>query len=320
MKKTQKRVFGLLGLSLVAGMTAVAATIPSPGASATSTSSVTDTLVIRVVGDSPDVNISRTYDGVTYGDVVVDPIYWLVVDYTDINKLELNLAHTDASDAVHNYKLSAPTPDYDPGTLNKQLLLSNYGYGKYVFTASGYGISYDEDSEEPVGFDEDSVSFSYVPVMAVDEDNTGTDYTIVTDQTNADISYVTVTIDGKVVTGVNPDGSASFDGDTPMEFQDGDLIPLEGLVKKDGDGYYQINLTAYDDEGNMIYKPFSYRYVSELIPDTGAPDTGGLFRNLNISSEDYLVTGLIVFFIISIVALGVVARGRKTQKAMKRRR
>ena len=70
MKKTEKRVLGLLGLILVAITTIFAAFLPGPEASATdSGTSVTDTIQVRVVGNSPAVEIV----GVTDGEKVVFP-------------------------------------------------------------------------------------------------------------------------------------------------------------------------------------------------------------------------------------------------------
>ena len=55
MKKTQKKVLGLLGLTTVGVMTAVAATMPGPVASAIS--NLTDTITVRVVSDAPNVDV-----------------------------------------------------------------------------------------------------------------------------------------------------------------------------------------------------------------------------------------------------------------------
>ncbi len=310
MKKTQKKVFGLLGLSFVAGMTAAAAMIPTPEASAIS--SITDTLVVRVVGDEPDVKVTPTHGDTTYAPLVVDPIYWVNVSYQDLNKLTLSLVHTDKDGVDHSYNLGSTEPDYIAGDLAKQMLLSNYGYGKYIFTAYGYGYSYEagnEDAEGAIGYAEDLIKFTYLPVMA--EENEDGSYKVVTDtSTTSRVDYVYITVDGEVIKDANGQ---------PKKFYDGDIIPMDNLVAKPGDAPYTIGLTAYDSDGEALYNEFTYSYVSDLVPDTGAPDTGGLLKNLNISSEDYLITGLLVFFVLSIVALGIIMRGRAT-KSVKRRR
>ena len=56
MKKTKKRVLGLLGLVLVIITTIFAAFLPGPEASAEGgITSVTDTISVRVVGSVPDI-------------------------------------------------------------------------------------------------------------------------------------------------------------------------------------------------------------------------------------------------------------------------
>ena len=311
MKKTQKKVFGLLGLSLVAGMTAVAATLPAPEASA-ATSSITDTLVVRVVGDEPEVRVTPTHNDVTYGPIVVDPIYWATVSYQDLNKLSIKLVHTDRDGNDHTYNLGTTEPDYIAGDLSKQMLLSNYGYGKYIFNAYGYGYSYEdgnEDTEGAVGYTEDFIKFTYLPVMAVENEDGS--YSVATDTSSTSrVDYVYITVDGEVIKDTNGQ---------PKKFYNGDIIPVDNLLAKPNSEPYIIGLTAYDSNGESLYNEFTYSYISDLVPDTGAPDTGGLLKTLNISNEDYLVTGLLVFFVISVVALGIIIRGR-TAKTSKRRR
>ena len=63
MKKTKKRVLGLLGLGLVAVTTIFAASLPGPEAAAVETNSVTDTIVVRVVGKDPLLEITSDQDG-----------------------------------------------------------------------------------------------------------------------------------------------------------------------------------------------------------------------------------------------------------------
>lgn len=312
MKKTQKKVFGLLGLSLVAGMTAAAAMMPTPEASAISTSSVSDTITIRVVGDDPEIKVTPTHNGKVYASTVVDPVYWVSVSYQDLNKLNLSLIHTDKDGNNHTYNLGSTDPDYIAGEIDKQMLLSNYGYGKYIFTAFGYGYSYDPESGDDhgaIGYAEDLIKFTYVPVMAEEKED-GT-YEIITDTSDTSrIDYIYITIDGVVVKDENGQ---------PKKFHDGDPIPVENLVAKDNGEPYVIGLTAYDADNNALYTEFTYNYVSDLVPDTGAPDTGGLLKTLNISNEDYLITGLLAFFVISVVALGIMMRGRATKSAKRRR-
>ena len=113
MRKAKKRVLGLCGLSLVAGMTAVAATLPGPKASATGdVTTVTDTLSVRVVGAVPKVDIL----GIDNGEVIVVPTQSFTVEYENVDELTVVLTHTDLDGNVTEYTLDETVPDYYPGS------------------------------------------------------------------------------------------------------------------------------------------------------------------------------------------------------------
>lgn len=93
-------------------------------------------------------------------------------------------------------------------------------------------------------------------------------------------------------------------------------IPLDGLEYGD----YTAVITFKNEFGRIVgnTKTLIIKYY-----DGGAiivPDTGGFFQGLNISREDYLITGLIVFMVIGVVAFGVVARNRKNKVVNKKNR
>ena len=70
-------------------------------------------------------------------------------------------------------------------------------------------------------------------------------------------------------------------------------------------GNYKIEITAYNEEGEALYKPYYTSVYYETIP---APDTGAFFTNLGISKTDYLVTALIVFMLVSVFSIVFVAK------------
>lgn len=77
---------------------------------------------------------------------------------------------------------------------------------------------------------------------------------------------------------------------------------------------------AYGDyTGLIMFRDANGRLVGDTIPLTIkyygkepviVPDTGSFFQGLNITREDYLITGLIVFMVISAVAFGIVMKNR----------
>ena len=109
MKRAQKNFLGLLGLSVVATMTMVAANIPSPGASATST--LTDTIEVRVVGSVPDVEII----GIKNGAVYTNPERRFQVSYENVETVVVTLTHTDLDGNSNSYVIDELTPDYEYG-------------------------------------------------------------------------------------------------------------------------------------------------------------------------------------------------------------
>ena len=84
------------------------------------------------------------------------------------------------------------------------------------------------------------------------------------------------------------------------------VIPMNGLDSGD----YTAVITFKNKYGRLVgnTKIIKIRY------DAGGaiivPDTGNFFQGLNISREDYLITGLIVFMVVGVVAFGVVKRKR----------
>ena len=91
-------------------------------------------------------------------------------------------------------------------------------------------------------------------------------------------------------------------------------IPFEGLPY----GEYKVKVSFLNKNGKQIGDIYVYRV--SWYGKVPVPDTGGFFQNLNISREDYLITGLIVFMVVGVVAFGVVARNKKNRKTSKRSR
>ena len=94
------------------------------------------------------------------------------------------------------------------------------------------------------------------------------------------------------------------------------VVPMDGLASGD----YTIEIVYRDANGNIVGIPYSAKanYTAKATP---VPDTGAFFQNLNISKEDYLITGLLIFFVFAVVGFGIVARGRRNKtKAHARKR
>jgi hypothetical protein len=315
MEKTHKKVFGILGLSLVAGMTAVAITLPNPSVSATT--NVTDQITVQVVGSEVAVEISPSYTYIdpdtglpvtkTFAENVVEPgDYAVTVTYQNIKTLQAIGTYTDENGDSVDFDLGTSEPDYTDGSVVKYIspaMMAN-GYGRYIVTVTGYGNDYDPTDPSPIGFAEESYAFSYYPAIARKDDSGE----LVIDQADDDdIDHVRVTIVGKDTHG----NDINYD----ENFVDG--MNDEGLVDyfELPDGDYQIKVTAYDASGNVIYKTFVMNYTLSGSPHTGAPDTGFFFRGgLDNISEDYIISMLIVFFVFGVVAMGIIVRKSHSSK------
>lgn len=381
MKKIKKNLLGALGLCVVAASTIYAATLPAPGASAaTQTSTITDTLVVRVVAGDSYVELESPQ-----GDRVANPAYQLAAGYGGVEDLVINATRLDFSGNV----VSGPTavwsynPNYVEGTQTINVNLNDLGgYGQYVFTLTGKN-----HSGLPIETSWD-VIYTNVPDPTSDIDSEGhvdviippapsapqiekVDIKIYDDGGNLVAQDVAMQPSGQITlpTGGLPAGDyvaklTYFDdvdnvigeetrnftiegGETIVvpvpsdEFEpiyrteidvkkDGtpvDTIELPGdgsgrtriPVEKWGTGTYEVTVKYYDKDGNLIGISSTIIIYVDKIPSAGSPDTGGLFKGLDISRADYLATGLLVFFVFAVVALGVLMRSRRSAKSSKKR-
>ncbi len=312
MKKTQKNLLGMFGLSIVVATTVFAACMPGPEASAAG--SVTDTVTVRVVGDAPKVDIT----GVDSGSVITDGGQTIDVSYEVVDELKVDLKYTDKDGVEHTVPpIWDYFYDYQPGDIPLDLNLIQYGYGEFTITATGYG---------PDGVtDEDIITFEYIPVAgtATPDDTTGNpivdlDYVPGDGVDPNGVEKIVITIldeNGNPIAGIDP-----IIVDKPI---DQVTLPFDEYGLPDGN--YIIELTALGIDGEELYKPYviNFEYkgngeepvVPETGGDTGAPDTGGLFSGLNISNSDYLITGLLIFFTVGIGgAIFIVKRNQKSSK------
>ena len=302
MKKTKKRVLGLLGLVLVVVTTIFAAFLPGPEVSAEGgAATVTDTISVRVVGSQPDIlNIKPES-----GSIFVYPDQNLSFDYENVEYLTITIFYTDKDDVTHKIDLlTVDDPesfvDYIAGTYSKPLDLfaENFGYGEYRVHIEGIGSDGVADIED--------VAFSLYPVYGtIDETDDGLTYLdLHYDTTNSDIKTIGIEIydeNGNLMNAISPITVSSPDIRIELPFSENNLAT----------GKYKIEITAYNVTGTALYKPYATYYYYENIP---APNTGRLFKGLNISRTDYLVTGLLIFFSVSVLGIIFITRSKNNKK------
>lgn len=315
MKKTKKRILGLLCLVLVAITTIFAALLPDPGASAVRTQSVTDEILVRVVGEQPDIrNIKPDYKSVfSYPEPTVS------FDYENVEYITVTMVYKDQNNIEHTiYVLKDTDPEsyvnYVPGSFSKNLtdldLAGNYGYGEYKVHVEGTG-----DYGGAVA----DTSFTLYPVIgtASENENEQVFLDLVYDTGDSNIGSIQVNVYdefGNLVKELSP--TIVQPGTTRVEFP----FSKNGLDS----GKYSFEIIALDANGKAISKAYiAYlTYTATPSKDIIVPNTGGAFGSIGMSQNDCLITGLAIFLIVAVVGFAFIAKGRKNNKraSIKRRR
>ena len=308
MKKTHKKVLGSFGLVAVAAMTAFAAFIPIPETQAVS--SVTDTVIVRVIGTAPMVSIEDPPDG----SVFTGSGQTLTYHYENVNHVTITLEYVNGGGSTTppiTIGTFDPSEEYGDNLLNFNFDDYGYGYGDYVIKVIGEG-----GGGEPT---ESAIMVSYLSVtgtVSEDEETGDANVRLIYSENSSDISVIELNVydlDGNLIEELSPIRVPKPGKNAVIPFSETDLPG----------GQYIIKITALDVNGNPLHTPyelvFDYNPVEvPEVPDTNAPDTGGLMTMLNISQTDYLVTGLLVFFIVGVAGIYVVAKGRRADNKKRR--
>ena len=302
----KKQLLGFGGLALVAGITAFAYNLP------TSATSVSGNVAVGVTvyNNVPDTVIESPLDGGKF----------------TTNNLDFKEIHSRA-DNVKYYLTSLdedgnPTATYEltayevigtqvSGTTQFTLDLNSYGgFGKYIFksvvTSTG-------------GTDEDAVQFEYIAIDTPDDqveddgEGGGIDIEICYAAGTRVLTMGIFTKDGRNLVKRLPDYITQnpTTGCCETITIDPEDINIES-------GEYIIVVDSYDNDekqgdptGTVIIR-FKHTAPAPHVPDTpdapNVPDTGALLSALNISKGDFLITGVLGFTIISVIALFVIKR------------
>lgn len=311
MKKTPKRVLGILGLLLVVATTVFAVFLPDPSASAIS-STVTDTIVVRVLSSKPKIEITDPATSVDIAHATQEVKF----EYLYLSHIYVLLQYVDSDGNEHTITLKTydttldfeTGDDYGEGSLEIDFAAVSEGdprgYGDYVVRFIGDGL----DGVQC----EDAVTFSYYPVTTTLDINEVTDEVYVDLDYNLedeDIDYLIIRVydeKGNLVSPLSPIKVPR--GTTRTE------LPLIDYGVPSGK--YKIETTAYDAEGEAIYLPYimylNYTApASPDVPNTGGATTGG---GLNISKTDYLITGMIIFFMAGFAGIYFIVRDKKSPR------
>lgn len=229
----------------------------------------------------------------------------------EIGKVTIAIKNSDGETITQWDTYEYPTPGSSIPVNITELPAGNYSVVVNYYDTDGAKINTEEIPF--IKSDADGV----VPVNTTTKEDTVTEVNVDIYDANGNVVRV---IKGDRASGVvnvyDANGHLLFT--IPDGFKDSKklIIPLDGLEYGD----YTAVITFKNEFGRIVgnTKTLKIKYS-----DGGAiivPDTGGFFQGLNMSREDYLITGLAVFMVIGVVAFGVVARSRRNKAASKKNR
>ena len=316
MTKTRKKLVGLLGLSFVAIMTTVAYFMPE-GARATGPDTVTETIRVTVYDREkhPVVKITSPESESS----TVSPDITVNFDYENTQYIDFELAYVDEDGNPQTVSLPRfnpenldPTFNYDTGSNTLTINLDTLGlsYANYVLTAKAYS---------PIGYAEDTIEFNYVPAKVEQgaSDETTNDPVIVIDYDEG-VAKIEVTVTDKNGNPILGDPMV-FEIDEPYE--GGHIIktlPFSSYGLESGE--YNVIVKTYkyvqNAEGEweyvLIESPVTIFVIGYTQPNAPAiPDTGGLFKNLNATKSDLIMTSIIAFAAVLIISSVILTRRKK---------
>ena len=88
-------------------------------------------------------------------------------------------------------------------------------------------------------------------------------------------------------------------------------IPMDGLDSGD----YATVITYKDANGKIIGDSKNVKISYEDGKAVVVPDTGSFFQGFNITREDYLITGVVVFTLVGAVAFGITMKKKKSVRS-----
>lgn len=303
MRVTTKQLLGFGGLALVIGLTAIAYNLPTSAISVGADSDI----YVEVYSNTFETVIERPLDGDIYTDAEVS--FQEIHSNAANVKYYLTYIDKDGNKTVHELTGEEVIPaagTTESATKRFTLNLDEYGgYGQYIFRS----VVTASDGRTR----EDAVQFKYAAINAeqqdvsVSEAQDSVSFRVYYSSGVKSISYQIYDADGKEV-------SRSYSAVTDSPETGGYLDLTRALRELSlGSGRYTILIYGYattDASGEPLDSDSVYfDYTAPDVPSI--PDTGSIISALNISKADYLITGLIGFSLISIIALFVIRRSRR---------
>ena len=304
MQIAKKQLLGFGGLAFVVAMTAFATTLPAGAVNSTATGNVD--VYVQVYNVNFETVINNPKDGEVYSTSKIS--FSETHSHAYGVKYYLQRLNSDGT-VAETFELK----DYEvkgedvSGNTNFELNLNEYGgIGTYVFRSV---VTSSAGSTK-----EDAVQFVYAGIDAKQEDvvasSTDVNFRVYYTSGVKSLTYEIRNSKGETVSTVFKVNTSS---PTTGGFMDLSIDLTEMNLASDEYSIYIVGFDGLMGEGDIIDTAMvTFKYTAPDAPNV--PDTGSLFGALNISRADYLITGLIGFVAISIVALIVIKKTHKKQQ------
>lgn len=320
MQKTKKQLLGFASLAAVGVMTAVACAMPAAAAEdipASANGDVNLTVTVR-----SGVNSARILSPLDRS-VTVNPVVPISYQYEETVNVKTYIEYRDKNGNI----VRELVDDFSPA---EGQVVGNRSFDVNVTRFSDEEKDYKVvtvSTDQYGATNEDTVTFSYRAVSAEFEKQPASNGDPIIDITvNSEVDQVLVYVYDKTGKPLFVDKEGN---EVPIVLSRKDIDPATGKITKilpfgdaeAADGTYTAVVVARSDEGNtisMITIDTDYAKVKPVTPvdpenpdEPGTPDTpntGFTIGDLNISRVDYLITGLIVFGMVSAFALFLVHR------------
>jgi len=307
MRISKKQLLGFGGLAFVVGLTTIAYNLPT---NATSSASVGGAVKVEV--EVYSINFETVINSPLDGEIFTNGNVAFSETHSNVDNVKYYLTYIAEDDTKTVYELTdhefTPTGSDDRnGKTEFSLDLDNYGgHGRYIFRSVAT-----TDGQQK----EDSAEFIYAAIEADQKDvSANSDKVSFRVQYSAGVKSLAYQIfdkDGKAVSPeyVHVTSASETGGYADLS------IALTGDGLKLASGEYTIIINGYstvepsDDSYIGIARVvFSYEADDDII----VPDTGSILGVLNISRADFLITGLVGFSLISLLALFVIRKSHKS--------
>ena len=202
-------------------------------------------------------------------------------------------------------------PDITPGGSITWDLPDDLAPGLYTMTLQYFNIANEVLKTEVSTFIiSDDSGHIILPITPIVDSVTTIETAIYDDKDGSLVRTVKVDRASGVAEVYDKDGNLIFT--LPNALKNGNVIviPMTGLPAGD----YTAIISFKNKYGHLVGDTLTIKIHWDGDKAIIVPDTGSFLAGLNISREDYLITGLVVFMVIGVVAFGVVARNRRNRR------